>query len=136
MSCKRNYCTVDDIVETWRPLSEEEINKAKRLISQVSAEIRVTAKRYGRDIENMVLEDQDYALVVQSVTIDTVMRTLNTSTTAEPLTQFSQSAGGYTISGTYSNVGGGTLLLNKDLKRLGLKQQMFTGVDIYGTSGN
>lgn len=127
-----NYCTVQDIENTWRPLSETEIAKAENLIEQVSAELRVTAGRYGVDLETMVETDSDYALVVKSVCIDTVGRVLNQNPTNEPLSQFSQSAGGYSISGTYLTAGGGTLILSRDLRRLGLRRQSLIPIDIYG----
>lgn len=136
MACCKTYATVDDIIATWRPLKDEEIEKAERLISQVCAEIRLTAERYGKDIDNLIEQSADYALVVQSVVCDTVARVLNQSADSDMFTQFSQSAGGYTISGTYANPGGGTLLLNRDLRKLGLKVQQFGIVDIYGTKRN
>lgn len=72
MACCKTYATVDDIIATWRPLKDEEIEKAERLISQVCAEIRLTAERYGKNIDNLIEQSADYALVVQSVVCDTV----------------------------------------------------------------
>lgn len=134
--CSKDYATVGDIIATWRPLKDNEIEKAERLITQVSAEIRITANRYGKNIDDLIALNSDYALVVQSVVCDTVARVLNQSSDSDMFTQFSQSAGGYTISGTYANPGGGTLLLNRDLRKLGLKVQQFGIVDIYGTKRN
>lgn len=127
-----NYCTVDDIIHAFRPLSLEEQERAEYLIPTVCAELRQYAKRRGKDLDSLIANDEDYGLVVKAVTVDTVGRVLNQSTTDEAFSQMSQSAGGYSISGTLLTPGGGTLILKRDLKRLGLSAQVFKGVDLYG----
>ena len=49
----------------------------------------------------------------------------------DPMKQESQSAGGFSWSGTYAIPGGGIAnsLMNNDLKRLGLKRQTISGID-------
>ena len=61
-----------------------------------------------------------------------VARTLMTSTDNEPVTQESQSALGYTWSGTYLVPGGGLFIKNSELARLGLKRQRYGGFELYG----
>ena len=126
-----NYCTIEDLETTWRSLSDIEKERAEKLIVQISAELRVIADRHGVNLDEKVQNNEDYGLVVKSVTIDTISRVLNQNTSAEPLSQFSQAAGGYSISGTYLTAGGGTLILNRDLKRLGFKRQRLGVVDIW-----
>ena len=67
---------------------------------------------------------------------DVVARCLMTSTNQEPMTQFSQSAMGYTVSGTYLVAGGGLFIKKSELASLGLKRQRMGVLDIYGTSGD
>lgn len=76
--------------------------------------------------------------IVKSVTVDIAARYIeqNSSGQSSTLSQESQSALGYSWSGTYVNTGGGVSILNKDLKRLGLTRQRYGMVDIYGLERN
>ena len=69
--------------------------------------------------------DGSYENTVKLVTVDIVARSLRQSTESEPMTQESQSALGYTWSGSYAIPGGGNAaaIMRNDLKRLGLKRQ-------------
>ena len=84
-----------------------------------------------------MLDDGDiYESVVIDVVIAAVTRVLRSSTTSEPMTQFSQSALGYSISGTYLNPQGGIFFYDNELVRLGLKKKQRLGrVELYD-SGN
>lgn len=125
------YATVEELIEYWRPLTESEQERAEVLLENVSAEIRLYAKGLNIDFDTMVQADEDLATVTRSVTMDTVARILNQSTTEEAVSQYSQSAMGYSVSGTYLVPGGGSLVLNRDLKRLGLKRQRFGAMEVY-----
>jgi hypothetical protein len=59
-----------------------------------------------------------------------------TSTNSEPLSQFSQSGMGYSVSGTYLVPGGGLYIKKSELASLGLKRQRMGVLDIYGTQGD
>lgn len=126
-----NYCTLDDITLLVRNLTPEESDRAEALIPLVSNCLRHEAYLVGEDIDNMIEDNAAYADVVKSVTIDVVMRYLNTSTTQEPMSQMSQSAMGYTVSGTYLVAGGGLFIKESEKKRLGLKTQKAGAVDIW-----
>lgn len=81
----------------------------------------------------MISEKPPYfASVVKSVTVDIVARTLMTSTDQEPMTQTTESALGYSVSGSYLVPGGGLFIKNSELSRLGLKKQRFGVIDFYG----
>ena len=56
-----------------------------------------------------------------------------TSTNQEPLSQFSQTAGPYTASGTYLVPGGGLFIKRSELARLGLRRQRYGVIELYGT---
>ena len=120
-----NYCTVDDVMTLWRPLTAEEQTRVEALIPVVSAELRVEASKVGKTLDVLVSNSMDYAQTVKAVTVDIIARTMRQSTDSEPMSQFSQSALGYTVSGTYLNPYGGIYISKNDLKRLGLKRQRY-----------
>ena len=64
--------------------------------------------------------------------MDVVARTLMTATDGEPMTQMTQSAGGYSASGTFLVPGGGLFIKKSELARLGLRRQRFGGIELYG----
>lgn len=85
----------------------------------------------GKDLDQMLEEKPALAEVAKSVTVDVVARTLMTSTDSEPVSQFSESAMGYSVSGTYLVPGGGLFIKNSELARLGLKRQKLGGIELW-----
>ena len=73
---------------------------------------------------------------VKSVTVDVVARTLMTSTNSEPMSQMSQSALGYSVSGTYLVPGGGLFIKKSELARLGLRRQRMGVIELYDDKRN
>lgn len=128
-----SFATVDDLKKLWRTLKFDEEKRAEALLEVVSHSLRVEARKIGKDLDILVSEDSSYASVVKSVTVDVVARTLMTSTNQEPMTQFAESALGYSVSGSYLVPGGGLFIKDSELKRLGLKKQRYGVIDIYGT---
>lgn len=128
------FATLDDMTVLWRAMSAEEQFRASALLEIVSASLRAEADKMGKDLDAMVAEDQNLAAVALSVTVDVVARTLMTATDQEPMTQFTQTAGPYSASGTYLVPGGGLFIKRSELARLGLRRQRMGAVDIYGTS--
>ncbi len=129
----KNFATVEELEVLWRTLKFDERKRAEALLEVVSNNLRVEARKIGKDLDIMVSEDYSYASVVKSVTVDVVARTLMTSTNQEPMTQFAESALGYSVSGSYLVPGGGLFIKDSELKRLGLKKQRYGVIDIYGT---
>lgn len=128
------FATLDDMTVLWRAMSAEEQSRASALLEIVSASLRAEADKVGKDLDAMVAEDQNLAAVARSVTVDVVARTLMTATDQEPMTQFTQTAGPYSASGTYLVPGGGLFIKRSELARLGLRRQRMGAVDIYGIS--
>lgn len=128
-----NFATVEDLKKLWRALKSDEEKRAEALLEVVSHSLRVEAKKVGKDLDGLVATDPSFATVVKSVTVDVVARTLMTSTDQEPMTQVAESALGYSFSGSYLVPGGGLLIKDSELKRLGLKKQRYGVIDIYGT---
>lgn len=118
-----NFATIVDIEELFRPLSADEETRAEKLLEVVSDSLRYEADKVGKDLDKMLEEKPFLQSVAKSVTVDVVARTLNTSTTSEPMSQMSQSAMGYSVSGTYLVPGGGLFIKKSELSRLGLRKQ-------------
>lgn len=128
-----NFATVEDVNRLWRELTVEETERAESLLEVISNSLRVEANAVGKDLDLMVIESPVYASVVKSVTVDVVARTLMTSTDQEPITQASESALGYSWSGSYLVPGGGLFIKKTELARLGLRRQRYGVIDFYGT---
>lgn len=116
-----NFATTDDVILLWRPLSVDELKRANALLKVVSDTLRMEADKVGKDLDKTMVDKPYFVNVIKSVTVDIVARTLMTSTRGEPMAQESQSALGYTWSGTYLVPGGGLFIKDSELKRLGLK---------------
>ena len=127
-----DYATVDDLTKLWRPMSEAEQERAAALLPAVCDSLRCEAAKVGKDLDEMVAGNAYLANVARSVTVDVVARTLMTSTDTEPMTQMTQSAGGYSASGTFLVPGGGLFIKKSELARLGLRRQRFGGIELYG----
>lgn len=128
------FATVDDLTTLWRTMTAEEQGRAAALLDVVSASLRMEAEKVGRDLDAMVAASEHLAAVARSVTVDVVARTLMTSTDQEPMSQFSQTAGPYSATGTFLVPGGGLFIKRSELARLGLRRQRIGALDIYGTS--
>lgn len=125
------FATTQDLIDLWRPLTTEEEDRAENLLIIVSDELRLRAKDVGKDLDQMIEDTPALASVARSVTCDVVARVLMTSTSQEPTTQFSQSALGYSVSGTYLVPGGGLFIKKNELARLGLKRQKIGGISMF-----
>lgn len=128
-----NYATIDDIIALYRPLTPAETTRAESLLPVISASLREEAKKVGKNLDAIIADDEDLAEVAKSVTVDVVARSLMTSTNAEPMTQYSQSALGYSVSGTYLVPGGGLFIKRSELARLGLRRQRYGAMKFYDT---
>lgn len=127
-----SFATLEDISILWRELKESEYSKAEKLLTVVSDSLRYEANKVGKDLDNMIEQNEALRNVAKSVTVDVVARTLMTSTDTEPMTQMSQSALGYSMTGTYLIPGGGLFIKKSELSRLGLRRQKVGVMDIYG----
>lgn len=126
------YASLTDVQRLFRPLTQAESERAEALIPVVCAALRTEAKKVGKNLDTMIEEDEDLALVAKSVTVDIVGRTLMTSTDREPMTQATEQALGYSMSGTFLVPGGGLFIKREELRRLGLRRQRIGVMEIYG----
>ena len=126
-----NFATIEDVENLWRVLKPTERERAQNLLETVSDSLRVEANKVGKDLDAMVAENVSYANVAKSVTVDGVARTLMTATDQEPMTQVTESALGYSYSGSFLVPGGGLFIKDSELKRLGLKRQKYGVMNLY-----
>lgn len=125
------YVSMDDVISLWRPLKRDEITRVDYLIPVVEDNLRIEARKGGKDLD-ILAQDKTYKSVLKSVIVDIVARTLMTSTDSEPMTQFSESALGYSYSGNFLVPGGGLFIKKSELNKLGLRKQKIGVRDIYG----
>lgn len=126
-----NFATTEDVEKLWRVLKPTERERAQNLLETVSDSLRVEANKVGKDLDAMVAESVSYANVAKSVTVDVVARTLMTATDQEPMTQVTESALGYSYSGSFLVPGGGLFIKDSELRRLGLKRQRYGVMNLY-----
>ena len=126
-----NFATIEDIRTLWRALTPEEEERASALLQKVSSILRSEADKVGKDLDLMIQQKPYLADVATSVTVDVVARALATPTNQEPVSQFTESAMGYSYSGTYLVPGGGVFIKKAELARLGLKRQKIGGMKLW-----
>jgi len=126
-----SYATTQDVIALYRPLTPEETERVAVLLPIVIDSLRQEAHNVGKDLDQMVVDGDLSASVVKSVAVDVVARTLMTPTDGTPMTQMSQSALGYSVSGTYLVPGGGLFVKKSELARLGLRRQRIGVIELY-----
>lgn len=127
-----SYATVEDVSTLWRQMSAEEQTRCEALLPIISETLRQEARNVGRDLDQMIASEDVSADVVKAVTVDVAARTLMTSTNQEPMSQMSESALGYSVSGTFLVPGGGLFIKKSELAKLGLRRQRYGVIDFYG----
>ena len=131
-----NFATLEQVI-TWSGATYTQAEQARitALLPVVSDLIRTEGKKCGVDVDAKVAADTSYSSVVTLVTVDVIVRIMRQSTTGEPMSQESQSALGYSWSGSYAIPGGGMAmsLMNNEKKMLGFRTQTIQGVKLWPT---
>lgn len=105
-------------------LSDTEKTRVETLLEYASALLRTEASNRGYNLDFIISRDGAKKTVAKMVVLASVKRAMHTNEVTEaPLEQFSQSAMGYTVSGTYLNPGDDIYFLNNELKRLGITKK-------------
>lgn len=129
-----DFATLADVLSiegvTYTTAEQDRVNTLLPLVSDM---IRTAGSSVGMDIDALVQEDPAYASVVKLVTCDVVARVMRQSMTGDPMSQESQSALGYSWSGTYAVPGGGVAmsLMRNELKALGIRRQRYGVMDLW-----
>lgn len=129
------YATLQDVIDlSGATYTSEQQARIKKLLPMVSNTLRNEAHKVGKDLDMMIASGEVLEDVVTLVTVDVVVRAMRQSTDGEPMSQESQSALGYSWSGTFAIPGGGiaNAIMRNDLKRLGLWGQKYGVIDFYG----
>lgn len=126
-----NYATLNDIQILKRALTASEQARATDLLPIVSDIIRYEARKVGKDADALVNDDPAFANVVRAVTVDVVMRELNTPGTQLPATQYAEAAGGVSLSYSIPNASGRIALWPTDLKALGFRRQQIGSLPLW-----
>lgn len=128
------YATVNDVIALFRALTPAEQTRVTSLLPIVEDELRQRAHDVGKDLDDMIDNGDVLPNVVKSVVVDVVARALMTPTNEAPMSQYSESALGYTVSGTFLVPGGGLFVKKSELERLGLRRQRIGVIELYGTN--
>lgn len=129
-----SFATIVDVLEiTGKDYTSAETARIEALLELISDTLRVYATNSGKDLDEMAGASTAYANVLKLTTVDIVIRAMRQSFDGDPMTQESQSAIGYTWSGTYAIPGGGIAgaIMKNDLKRLGLRRQQYGTIEFY-----
>ncbi len=129
------YATLQDVLDlSGASYTADQQARIEALIPLVCDALRYEAAKVGKDLDDMIGKSEALDSVAKLVTVDIVVRVLRQSTDGEPMSQESQSALGYSWSGTYAVPGGGiaNAIMRNDLKRLGLWSQKYGVIDFYG----
>lgn len=126
------YATVNDVIALFRALTPEEQQRVTSLLPIVEDELRQRAHDVGKNLDDMIDNGDVLPNVVKSVVVDVVARALMTPTNDAPMSQYSESALGYTVSGTFLVPGGGLFVKKSELERLGLRRQRIGVIELYG----
>ena len=129
------YATLQDVIDLSGAIyTAEQQARIEKLLPMVSNALRNEAHKVGKDLDMMIASGEVLEDVVTLVTVDVVVRAMRQSTDGEPMSQESQSALGYSWSGTFAIPGGGiaNAIMRNDLKRLGLWGQKYGVIDFYG----
>lgn len=139
MEERNSFATIEDVVALYRPLCPEEQERGLALLPIISDRLRYEARKVGRNLDEDIKTDGVLASVAKSVTVDVLARVLMTPTAADgygPMSQMSQAAGGYSVSGTFLNPGGGIFIKEAELRALGFKKQRYGVMEIYADPRN
>ena len=128
-----SFATLQEVISVsgvTYTLAEQE--RVSALLPLVSDTLRNEAFKVGKNLDEMAEDSPVYANTLKLVTCDIVIRAMRQSSTGDPMSQESQSALGYTWSGTYAIPGGGIAqaIMKNDLKRLGLRRQRLGVIDL------
>lgn len=129
------YASIEDYEKVYNIiLNNEQQKRLLVLIELASSLLREEANKRKINLSAVINSSDDKANVAKMVVLACVHRVMSKDDDQDmPLEQFSQSALGYTFSGTYVNPGDDLYYLKNELKRMGIIKQRYGAVEIYET---
>jgi hypothetical protein len=134
-----SYATTTDVIAYRGSLSADEMERMDLILETCSAELRAIAKKSGKNLDEMIDDNEDLILMVKKGVVDASVNYLNSTISRDPImSQYSQAAGGYSISGTLVNPGGAFYFPKKFLRDIGLAVQKIGTIEVfdYGICNN
>ena len=127
-----SYATTNDVIEYKGAISADMVTRLPKILETCSAELRLIAKRQGKNLDEMIAEDEDIGAAVTKGVVDASVNYYHASENNEPImSQFSQAAGGYSFSGTLANAGGAFYFPKKFLRDIGLATQKVGTIEVF-----
>ena len=129
------YASVEDYEKVYNTaLNNDQHKRLLMLIELASSLLREEANKRNMNLSAVISSYDDKANVAKMVVLACVHRVMSKDDDQDmPLEQFSQSALGYTFSGTYVNPGDDLYYLRNELKRMGIIKQRYGAMEIYET---
>ena len=129
------YASVEDYEKVYNTaLNNYQHKRLLMLIELASSLLREEANKRNMNLSAVISSSDDKANVAKMVVLACVHRVMSKDDDQDmPLEQFSQSALGYTFSGTYVNPGDDLYYLRNELKRMGIIKQRYGAMEIYET---
>lgn len=129
------YASIEDYEKVYNIiLNNEQQKRLLVLIELASSLLREEANKRKINLSTVINSSDDKANVAKMVVLACVHRVMSKDDEQDmPLEQFSQSALGYTFSGTYVNPGDDLYYLKNELKRMGIIKQKYGAMEIYET---
>lgn len=123
------FAEISDLEKRWRILDDIERNRAETKLIDASAILSSMCK----DADIAIDESDELQAHLLNVTVcEMVKRAMMAPVDQAPMSTFSQSAGGYTESGTFVNPTGDLYVTSSEQKRLGIKRQRMKSISALG----
>lgn len=117
------FATTEALARRWRALSDVERERAEALLMDASVIVLTMCAKHGVEIGGDELQAQN----LERITCEMVKRAMLSPVDQAPMSQFSQTAGSYSESGTYVNPTGDLYMTASERKSLGIgRQRMFS----------
>lgn len=118
------FATITDLQSRWRALSDIEKTRAETLLMDASVIIATMCAQSSITIDET---DELQSMTLGAITCEMVKRAMLSPIDQAPMSNYSQTAGSYSESGTFVNPTGDLYLTSSEKKRLGIgKQRMFS----------
>lgn len=131
------YADTDDVIKYRGPQPASVLSMLSAHLEGCSARLRLFAKNSGIDLDELYNNDEDLKIVITERVVDSVMSKLSSNSGNEPLmSQFSQAAGGYSVSGTFVNIGGDYYFPKAFLRDIGITRQKIGTIEVFDYESN
>lgn len=129
------YADHDDLTQYWK--APDDATRADYILKMVSNRLRQMGKDIGKNLDDLVNDDEVYFLNVQSVVMESAKRALQAPTDQLPTESYSQTAGPYSENFKYTNPAGDIYFKKAELALIGFSgnqrlNSISTSQNLYG----